>query len=188
MSGSKPRSSGEDAAVGVGRNKLLDEAAFKEWQSYSNRINFGSVIKSIASTKTNDVQGSAASQIALLIGYHEMALEQSKRSFNWALLGAGIGLLFFVGASAISILQENTSGAFITVISGAVVEIVAGVVFYLYGKSTIQLGDFHGRLETLQRYLIANSICESLQGEGRDKVRAELIREIAKVPPADRAQ
>jgi hypothetical protein len=58
---------------------------------------------------------------------------------------------------------------------------MAGVVFYLYGKTTSQLGDFHGRLEALQRYLLANSICESLQGEGKEAARTELIREIARI-------
>jgi hypothetical protein len=67
-----------------------------------------------------------------------------------------------------------------------VVEVVAGIVFFLYGKTTSQMGDFYGRLERLQRYLLANSICESLQAEERDKTRSDLIREIARhVAPAE---
>ena len=33
----------------------------------------------------------------------------------------------------------------------------------LYGKASSQLGEFHGRLEVLKRYLLANNICEQQQ-------------------------
>jgi hypothetical protein len=46
----------------------------------------------------SDVQKIAGSQLELLARYHEIALAQSRRSFFWALIGAGIGLLFFLCA------------------------------------------------------------------------------------------
>ena len=90
-------------------------------------------------------------------------------------------MAFFIIAAGFALSEKNALGATLAAISGAVVEIVAGIVFYLYGKTTSQLGDFHGRLERLQRYLLANSICESLGETERDKVRADLIREIAQI-------
>jgi hypothetical protein len=69
----------------------------------------------------------------------------------------------------------------IPAISGAVVEAVAGIVFSLYGKTALQMGEFHSRLERLQRYLLANSICERLEQPERDKTRSDLIRQIAAV-------
>jgi len=68
----------------------------------------------------------------------------------------------------------------IPLLSGAIVEIVAGIVFMLYGKTTSQLSSFHSRLEVLQRYLLANSLCESLDGDERNKARAALIQEISR--------
>ena len=70
----------------------------------------------------------------------------------------------------------------VPLIAGAVVEVVSGVVFYLYGKTSSQLSIFHSRLEVLQRYLLANSICESLDGEARNTARAALIQEISRTP------
>jgi hypothetical protein len=50
-----------------------------------------------------------------------------------------------------------------------------GIVFFLYGKTSSQLGVFHSRLEIQQRYLLANIICEGLStAEERDKARAAL--------------
>jgi hypothetical protein len=126
-----------------------------------------------------DVQATAANQIGLLLGYHQIVQAQSRRSFDWALIGAGTGLLFFIVAAGFTIWTGKAAEALIPAISGAVVEVVAGIVFYLYGKTASQMGEFHSRLERLQLYLLANSICESLQGEERDKVRSDLIRAIA---------
>jgi hypothetical protein len=72
----------------------------------------------------------------------------------------------------------------VPLVSGAVVEVVSGLVFYLYGKTSSQLSAFHSRLEVLQRYLLANSICESLDGEARNTARAALIQEISRGQPA----
>jgi hypothetical protein len=136
----------------------------------------------LSTANKGDVQQIAASQVALMLRYHEMALAQSRRSFNWALIGAGVGMLFFMTAAGLAIHDtRNTAAVVVPVISGAVVEVVSGIVFFLYGKTSVQLSDFHSRLEALQRYLLANSICEALHGEEQNKARAELIREIAKV-------
>jgi hypothetical protein len=87
-------------------------------------------------------------------------------------------LIFFVAATAFALATGITLAAVVPLLSGAVVEIVAGIVFILYGKRTTQLGSFHSRQEVLQRYLLANSLCEALDGDERNKARAALIEEI----------
>jgi hypothetical protein len=57
---------------------------------------------------------------------------------------------------------------------------VASIVFWLYARTASQLSIFHNRLDALQRYLLANSICKGLDGENKNKARAELIRNIAR--------
>jgi hypothetical protein len=49
----------------------------------------------------------------------------------------------------------------VPLIAGAIVEVLSGVAFYLYGTTSSQLSAFHGRLEVPQPYLLANSICEA---------------------------
>ena len=131
-------------------------------------------IQRIGAADPANVQLIAASQLELLAGYHQIALAQSRRIFFWALVGSGVGLIFFV-AAAVSALPAG-----LAFLSGATVEIVAGIVFVLYGKATAQLSSFHSRLEVLQRYLLANSICETLDGDHRNKARAALIQEISR--------
>jgi hypothetical protein len=136
-------------------------------------------IDQIRAADPKDVQGVAVSQIQLLSSYHQIALTQSKRSFFWALIGSGVGLIFFVIAVTLSMKNGLTLEAIVPLLSGAVVNVVSGLLFYLYGKTTLQLNNFYGRLEMLQRYLLANSLCETLDDVGeRDKARTTLIQEV----------
>ena len=137
-------------------------------------------IDTLSRANTSDVQKIAGSQLKLLNAYHSIALSQSRRSFFWAMIGAGVGLLFFVCAIAFTLLTSTSAVALIPLLSGAILEVVAGVVFFLYGKAAAQLSSFHGSLQTLQRYLLANSICESLEGEDRAKARFLLIQEMSR--------
>lgn len=129
-----------------------------------------------------DVQEVAASQLQLMTSFYQEALTQSRRSFNWALFWAGLGTLFFIVAGGFALQNKDTATVVIPTIAGAVVQVVAGIVFVTYGKTASQLSDFLSRLQVLQRYLLANSVCETIQGTDKEKTRAELVREIAKIP------
>jgi hypothetical protein len=140
-------------------------------------------IAELGTAAVKDVQQIAASQLTLLAGYHQIALIQSSRSFFWALIGSGAGLTLFAVAVAFSLLNGLSAASLVPLVAGAVVQVVSGVVFYLYGKTSAQLSAFHSRLEILQRYMLANSICESLDGEARNTARAALIQEISRTKP-----
>ncbi|MGE0236228.1 MAG: hypothetical protein AB7I51_13675 [Methylocystis sp.] len=127
-----------------------------------------------------NVQEIASSQLQLMTSFYQEALIQSRRSFNWALFWAGLGTLFFILGGSFALNSKDTATVVIPVIAGAVVQVVAGIVFVMYGKTAGQLGDFLSRLQVLQRFLLANSVCETMQAPEKDKVRADLVREIAK--------
>lgn len=126
-----------------------------------------------------DVQEIAASQIELLSAYYNLVLEQARRSFKWALVAAGVGLGFFLGSVVFLLLRQFHNVAVVSLISGSLVEAIAGINFYLYGRTSDQLADFHARLDATQRFLLANSICESLEGEFKERARSDLVRTIA---------
>lgn len=139
-------------------------------------------IARLSKADPRDVQGIAASQLELLAAYHQIVLAQSRRSFSWALVGSGLGLMFFIAAAAFALVTGVTLASVVPLVSGAVVEIISGVVFYLYGQTASQLSSFHNRLEVLQRYLLANSLCETLEGDDRSKARSALIQVISQPP------
>ncbi len=100
------------------------------------------------------------------------------------LVAAVIGLVFFLFAVGyLLFLKTDAVPAVISLIGGSLIEVISGVNFYLYGKTSAQLADFQTRLDHTQRYLLANSMVESLEGDSKQKTRAEVIRAIADVAP-----
>lgn len=145
--------------------------------SFKNQVN--ETLKRVSDASPSKIQEVAASQLELLSVYHNVALEQAKKSFTWALLAAGIGLIFLVSSVTFILASDSIEAAIISLISGALIEFISGINFVLYGKASSQLADFQKRLEVTQRFLLANSLCESLDGEQRNTARTELIKTMA---------
>lgn len=131
--------------------------------------------------KPEEVQKIAASQIKILNNYYVTVLDQAKQSFKWALIAAGIGLCFYLLAVSLYVLKDFQKIEIITLISGSIIEMISGINFYLYKKTTEQLSDFHQKLYLTQKILLANSICESLEGEFKQNSRANLIKIIMEI-------
>ena len=134
-------------------------------------------IERLSSIEKDDVKGTAASQIELLSRFYDLSLSQAQRSFRWALAASMVGLGFFLLAVLLMATHEKTADA--ALIGGGIIQFISGVNFYLYNKTLSQLTLFQGRLETTQRFLLANSLTESLSDEFRDKTRAKLIDQLA---------
>lgn len=137
-------------------------------------------IERLSKADPANVQEIAASQIALLSNYHKEVLDQAKKSFLWALIAAAIGLTFFISAISFLIFHQATEVAIISAICGTLIEFISAINFYLYGKTASQMADYQLRLDRTQQFLLANSMCESLEGELKHSTRSELIRTIAK--------
>ena len=137
-------------------------------------------ISSFSEADTSNIQSVAASQIKMLTSFYQLVLHQAGRSFFWALVAAVVGLGFFLLALGFLILRQSQDIAIASTISGTIIEIIAGLNFYLYGKTTTQLATFHSRLEATQSFLLANSMCEALGAEARDISRAVVIKEIVR--------
>jgi hypothetical protein len=137
------------------------------------------VLGRLSATPPSNIQDIAASQTALLINYYNLGLDQARRSFNWALTAAVVGFVFFSLSLFFAIDTDFQNASIISLISGALLEIISGINFYLYGKSTSQLAGFQDYLDRTQNILLANSICESLPSTYKNKTRAELVKIVA---------
>jgi hypothetical protein len=138
-------------------------------------------IERLAKADAKDFQEVAASQLQLMIACHRIDLTQVRRCFFWALVAAGMGFLLFLLAAACAIVTGNAAVAFVLVLSGCAMEVVAGLLFSLYSRGAAESRDVHGRLDAVQRHILANSICEGLSGDTREQTRAELTRKIANI-------
>jgi hypothetical protein len=89
-----------------------------------------SALEKLSRAKQTNVQEVAATQIQLLSVYHNVALDQARRSFFWALVAAAIGLVFFVASVGFILVSQSLSASLISLISGALVEFISAINFY----------------------------------------------------------
>jgi hypothetical protein len=136
----------------------------------------------VASADPGNIQEVAASQLLLTNNYYRSVLRQARQSFAAAVAAAGAGLIFFAGAVLVLLASDALEAAVISALGGVVVEIISGLNFWLYSYASSQLDAFHLRLERTQHFLLANSVCESLSVNERDRVRARLVEQIASAP------
>jgi transcriptional regulator with XRE-family HTH domain len=139
-------------------------------------------VKELSEAMPDDIQAIASAQLKILDSYHREVLIQAKNSFRWALISSGAGFLFFLASVVFLLYEQPRNQAIIPLVSGTVIEVIAGVNFYLYGRATTQLSSFHRKLDQTQRFLLANSMCESLDGEAKQTARAELVKTVSSLP------
>lgn len=132
----------------------------------------------VADLDPTKIQEVAASQFIMIKRYSQEVHRDAQRLFHWALLVTGIGLPFFVATVGVEILRQPASGAAFSFLSGLVIEGIAAIHFWLYARLLNQLEHFHERLERTQQCLLANSICEHLEGDLKPSTQTEMIRAI----------
>jgi hypothetical protein len=179
----------------ISTRQLLDDTGFRE----ALRAELGRVPEPIELTPPEpqvlealvdvsradptNIQEVAASQFALSDLYYKNVLAQARRSFNAAVIAALAGSVFFLAAVTFALTTSHVAAPLVSLLGGSVVEVVAGLNFWLYGRTAHQLNSFHLRLERMQRFLVANSVSAGLTGDRREEALADLVKVIAAIEP-----
>ncbi|MEA2165130.1 MAG: hypothetical protein QOK37_3257 [Thermoanaerobaculia bacterium] len=133
----------------------------------------------IAKHHTGSTQGIASILQKLSLIYYLDVRKQALLSFLSALGAAIVGMLFFLYAAWHSMSAHAIDeSARISLWAGGLTQFISAVNFYLYFKVARQFATFHVCLERMNRFLLANTICDSLSGK-KDEVRATLAQIIA---------
>jgi hypothetical protein len=149
----------------------------------------------------NALSGNLAKTVSahekMILQYYQDVQQQATQSFRaakmvaWVGFGVLIGTLVYVlvfdALAHLNMLHESsvpknllTVGG-IGVVSGVLIEFIAGVNFWLYGRASKQFGAFHICLERTHRYLIAYKICEEMT-EKKDETLQKIVCIMANAP------
>lgn len=136
----------------------------------------------IAKAEPGDTNGIAALLQKMIVTYYSDVRKQALQSF-WAALGAaGVGMLFFLYAISQQMSATVSASSKIGLAAGSLAQFISGVNFYLYFRAARQFASFHVCLERTNRFIFANTICDTLAPPARDEVRKSLIATIASAP------
>lgn len=106
--------------------------------------------------------------------YYELVKKSNSNSFWTALIMSiiGVGIIIFGVIKGI-----NNQGDFnsLAVASGLIVEIISGLLFYLYNRTIIQLKDYHDSLINVQNVLLAFKVIEQIDDENK---KSEVLKQM----------
>lgn len=145
------------------------------------------LIKQLSDTDPKNIQQVSAHLLAISTSYYENVLKQAQRSFIAAITSATAGLLLFIAAVSILLVRNDVRAGTASAIGGAIVEVISGLSFWLYGRTSFQLNSFHIRLEQTQKYLMANSIATQLDVKPREAALGNLIKVMTSQPVFDKS-
>lgn len=147
----------------------------------------------VDSGKVGDI---VAKHEKLILHYYEDVQDQAKQSFAsaksvahigfWVLI-ATVGYLLVVDAlsrihiSGLVMTQPSRTIVSAGLVSGALIEFIAGVNFWLYSRAAKQFGAFHICLERTHRYLVAYKMADEIVSK-KDEILGKLVCIMANAP------
>jgi len=136
----------------------------------------------LAHAEPGNIQQIGALLQDMILRYYADVRSQAQQSF-WAALSVAVaGIAFFVWAIWHQMSVPTGEQLTLKLVAGGLIQMISGTIFVLYGRATRQFGSFHVCLERTNRFLLANTICETLSATMRDDIRKELISIIARAP------
>jgi len=139
-------------------------------------------IEEIAQADPSGLATIAGPHLKLVDGYYNNVLQQSRRSFSWAIVGFVGVFTFFAGAILLLMFRlpgnATTLAAIITALGGAASGLLTGYLLNLHKSASAQAAASQVHLDRIQRFFIANSASENLKEASKDATREALIKKL----------
>lgn len=155
--------------------KTDELAAEREAKEISEAVKNLDVLAEKSKEENQDIRALMFENLKELKEFYVICKQQIRKSFSAAMFSCCAGFVLFVLAVIIFLLGGNNSASLTAGLSGAIVEIVSGLYFWMYRETSKQLGKYHKRLEATEKYLIALQIIEMLPEENRNEQYGKLI-------------
>ena len=155
--------------------KTDELAAEREAKEISEAVKNLDVLAEKSKEENQDIRALMFENLKELKEFYVICKQQIRKSFSAAMFSCFAGFVLFVLAVIIFLLGGNNSASLTAGLSGAIVEIVSGLYFWMYRETSKQLGKYHKRLEATEKYLIALQIIEMLPEENRNEQYGKLI-------------
>lgn len=107
--------------------------------------------------------------------YYVISKRQANKSFTLAIISCFLGVIIYIcGFLIVAILDKDIT--IFTTISGTVVELIAGLSFWVYNKSIKQLSEYHKRLNSTEKYLTSIQIADKMSESSKEEMYKWLIQ------------
>ena len=107
--------------------------------------------------------------------YFSISKRQAKISYYFSIIACAVGIVI-LAASIVAACFKHTDVAIITVISGAITEVIAGTVLWVHNKSALQLNHYYKALHENEKFLSAITLAERVSVVRKDDIYCEIIK------------
>lgn len=108
--------------------------------------------------------------------YYDLVKISNKKSFYASLTMSTFGVLIIAGGLIVSyFMDEFKDISYIATAAGLLVEIISGLMFYLYSKTVLQLKEYHDSLIDVQNVLLSFKLIEDTQNE---QIKSEVMKQM----------
>ena len=128
--------------------------------------------------KNDDVLTLMIKNVGELREYYVINKQQARNSFSAALFISFLGFILFAAGVILTYVYKSEDVLQYSTIGGAIVEIIAGLFFWLYSKATKQINLFHSSLLNTEKFLTAIQLVDKLSTENRDKAYNYIIEKV----------
>lgn len=131
--------------------------------------------------KERDTIAQMADNASELKGYYVISKRQARQAFSAALMACVLGFVIYVVGIIIYYQQSGngeTSVLSYSGVGGSIVEVIAGLFFWLYSKANEQMNHYHESLIETQRQLTAIQLSEKMETASRDKAFNYIITKL----------
>ena len=128
--------------------------------------------------KHDDVLTLMIKNVGELREYYVINKQQARNSFSAALFISFLGFILFAAGVILTYSYKSENVIQYSTIGGAIVEIIAGLFFWLYSKATKQINLFHSSLLNTEKFLTAIQLVDKLSSENRDKAYNYIIEKV----------
>lgn len=152
-------------------NKLTKEA--------NNEIDIEiNKFKNLLKETDNDVLKLMYKNVAELREYYVINKQQARNSYSASLFMCFLGFILFSSGVAYSVYDPSNNIIQYSTFGGVIIELIAGLFFWLYSKSIKQINLFHSSLQNTEKFLTAIQLVEKISEDKRDETYSNIINKI----------
>lgn len=108
--------------------------------------------------------------------YFQISKNQSKFSFYFSIVSSVVGIIVVIIAASGIVIFKSLGISIIAAVSGAITEIISGIVLWIHNKSALQLNYYYDSLHENEKFLSAVNIADKLSEEKKEDMYIEIIR------------
>ncbi len=109
--------------------------------------------------------------------YYIISKRQANKSFTLAIISCFLGVIIYIcGFLIVAFLDKNIT--IFTTIAGTIVELIAGLSFWMYNKCLKQLNEYHKRLSSTEKYLTSIQLADKMESDRREDMYGWIIEKV----------